>query len=109
MNRLPLLLVLIVSGCASSVEVTKLTPESYPASQPAQVEILKIKPDKPYAQIADVSAMQFPNSQSERRYAEMRAKAAKVGADAILITSEQTFRRDFVLYRSVTGVALKWK
>lgn len=108
MKWLLLLLLCLFTGCASTVEISKITTDAYRPTRAETVEILKIKPDRPYKQIADVSAMQWPNGQSAQMFSAIRAKAAAVGADAVLITDEQTFRRDFVLYRSVTGVALKW-
>lgn len=95
-------------GCASSIEVTRTTSEFHMPTNPGNVEILKVPPTRPNKQIADVSAMQYPNGESARMWSDIRTHAASVGADAVLITDEQTFRRDFILYRSVTGVALKW-
>lgn len=104
----PITLASLLVGCVSSVEVSPMTQNHYQPTTQASVVILKLKPDRAYVEIADVSAMQFRQSQTEQILTEIRQKAAAVGADAVLITGEETFRRDFVLYRSMSAVALKW-
>lgn len=98
----------LLTGCASTIEVTRTTTDIYMPTRADKVEVIKIPPTRPHKELADISAMQYPNGKSAEMWWDIRIQAAAIGADAVLVTDEQTFRRDFVLYRSVTGVALKW-
>ena len=74
---------LILTGCAMDVANRYYAPGKYPAKYPEQVEILKQNPTRPFEIIA-VFQSQYEGIESVRA---IRAKAAQIGADAVIIST----------------------
>jgi hypothetical protein len=73
-----LLAVMLMAGCAYDVANRYYTSKTYPPKDPGQVQILSVKPTRPFEVIAD---FQSRNESAE----SVRKKAAKIGADAVII------------------------
>ncbi|MEX0323888.1 MAG: hypothetical protein AB3N63_17150 [Puniceicoccaceae bacterium] len=74
-----LIILLTASGCASDQAFRYYLSEKLPPKNPSEVEILHSKPTRPYILIAD---LQIRNASQET----IRKEAAKIGADAVIIT-----------------------
>ena len=116
---------LAVTGCntVSTSSNQYLGVPVYPPSNPAQVEILRAPPSRPNVQLGEVTAE--PSSDSvpvQQIEASLRSAAAKLGADAVVIVSDQNqvtgaMVTGSVLNRSVqritsrviTATAIKYK
>ncbi len=73
-------LILLSAGCASDVANRYYADRQYPPKSPEQVEILYRKPTRAYEVIADFQSRgESPES--------VRNKAAKLGADAVIIAT----------------------
>ncbi len=105
------LLLLLLGSCASDVANRYYGPEKYPAKETAQVELLFAAPTRPYKVIADFQ------SRGEGAQA-MRKKAAKIGADAVIVAklggfydrSTEWAGNDAMIdtYSHITGTAIKF-
>ena len=78
-NFLIILPVLIFLGCASDVANRYYSDTKYPAKPLEQVDVFTNAPSRAYVVIADFQG----RNQSPR---ELRKQAAKIGADAIIIS-----------------------
>jgi len=112
-TSLPLLAIMAVitllfAGCLhGGANVTPNTKAHYTATNPNDVEILRTKPDKPYTEIGTVEA-RFYVGQTAKMNDAIRAKAARLGADAVIITSEGESGA-YSQFAYATGVAIKYK
>ena len=82
----------------------------YAATDPNTINILKTKPDEKYIELGSVTTTGFSASQEAAMHNGVRTKAAALGADAVIITSEGVIpeswgRRE----RWATGVAIRYK
>ncbi len=78
LRLLPLLAALLLASCATDVANRYYASRTYPPKDSAKVEILHRKPSRPFEVIADFqSRWDTPES--------VRSKAAKIGADAVII------------------------
>jgi hypothetical protein len=69
---------LLLAGCATDVANRYYSATHYPSKDPAKVQVLRREPSRPYKVIADFqSRWDHPES--------LRVKAAKIGADAVII------------------------
>lgn len=75
-----LLIAISLAGCATDVANRYYASEKYAPKQVAQVELLRGRPTKPFIVIADFQS-RGESAQS------MRKRAAKIGADAIIVTN----------------------
>ena len=67
-----------LTGCANDVANRYYASRTYPPKNPSQVEVLRWEPGRPYEVIADFqSRWDTPDA--------VREKAAKIGADAVII------------------------
>ncbi len=78
---------LMVSGCAT-VDITKTAKGVRNPTNPAEVMILKTRPDKPYEELGVLTVTGFSPSQTAKMHNAIRAKSAPLGADAVIITDE---------------------
>jgi hypothetical protein len=109
---LAVLAVLALAACATDVANRYYGSVNYPAKNPQDVEILWRAPTREYVVIADFQ------SRGETPEA-MREKAAKIGADAVIVSilggqysrSEEWAAADRYAqtYSRITGTALKYK
>jgi hypothetical protein len=63
----------------------------YGPSDPAQVQILRTEPTRPHVRLGEVTAQPSSDSVSVTKIEEaLRKAAAKIGADAVVITADRT-------------------
>src|SRR4051812_31305212 len=96
---------LAVTGC-SSVDVTPTGGVRHASTDPSSIEILKTPPAREYEELGDVTAFNFNPHDTARMHDELRAKAATLGANAIVLTSEGVTPNG---RRFAMGVAVAWK
>ncbi len=76
----------LLTGCATDVANRYYASTTYRPKDPAKVQILRREPSRPYEVIADFqSRWDTPEA--------VRAKAAKIGADAVIITQPGGYYR----------------
>jgi hypothetical protein len=116
MRFLPVLcvgLLFMFTGCAADVANQYYAAERYPAKPTKEVEVLYKNPTRPYEVIADLQAR-------NAGAASMRRQAAKIGADAVIVSflggcynthSEWADAKNFAndTYSRVTGTAIRYK
>jgi hypothetical protein len=98
----------VLGGCAE-VDITKTTKGFYDPTNPNDVEILKTRPDKPFTELGTVTATHFSPSDSAVMHNAIRAKAAPLGANAVILTEEGIIPGGFGGRRWATGVAIRYK
>lgn len=99
----------ILSGCAS-VDITKTAKGFHDPTSPADVMILKTRPEKSYEELGVLTVTGFAPSETAKMHNAIRAKAAPLGADAVIITDEGIYTDPWagpVKYAS--GVAIAYK
>jgi hypothetical protein len=102
------ILALLICGCAS-VDVTQTAKGYRPPTDPNQVEILKTTPQRPYEEIAEITVNRFRISQTAKMHNALRAKAAPLGANAVVITTEGYIPSSLPPQIWASGVAIRWK
>jgi len=83
----------LVTGC-NTVSINSnqyLGVQTYPPSDPAQIQILRKEPTRPHVQLGEVRAEpSSDNVPAQKIETSMRDAAAKMGADAIVIVFDRT-------------------
>jgi hypothetical protein len=98
-----LLFALALLGCVAG-SVTHTGQATYPAVPVSQVEVLGERPTRSFQTIGIVTAKTGSFGSPSSAIAKMRADAAKLGADALLVSNiDQAF------YTNTTGTAIRWK
>lgn len=107
-----LVLILLLSSCATDVANRYYASTTYAPKEPEQVQILRQAPSCPYEVIADFQS----RGESAK---SVRNKAAKIGADAVIISflggyyqlSEQWASNDSQssTYTRICGTAIRYK
>ena len=96
---------LFIGGCAT-VDVTKTSKDVYPATNPNDVEILTTIPaDRKYEELATISTTQWDPSQSAKMHNALRAKAAPLGANAVVLLNSGVDQRGLLWS---TGTAIRF-
>lgn len=96
---------LLLGGCAT-VDVTKTGKGAYAATDPNQVDILTALPrDKTFEEIATISTNDWSPDESAKMHNALRAKAAPLGADAVVL-SNSGINRNNKLW--ATGAAIRY-
>lgn len=95
---------LFATSCAV-VDVTKTAKGVYPATNPNDVEIFMTKPDKPYVELATISTRNWSPSATAKMHNALRAKAAPLGADAVILLNSGI---DYNGYLWSTGAAVRY-
>lgn len=98
----------LVAACAS-VDVTKTAKGTYGATDPNNVEILKTRPEKSYEELGTITVTGFSASESAKMHNAVRAQAASLGANAVILTEEGLISKTFSMERWATGVAIRFK
>jgi len=99
----------ILVGCAS-IDVTKTSASFYNPTDPNTVEILKTRPDKAFEELGSVTATGFASTEEAVMHNGIRAKAAPLGANAVILTSEGMVAEGYGQYkRWASGVAIRFK
>ena len=113
-----------VTGC-NTVSINSnqyLGVQSYPPSNPAQIQILRKEPNRPHVRLGEVRAEPASENVRVQKIEEsLRNAAAKMGADAIVIVFDRTevtgamvigpwYGRSVqqIVGRVVVGVAIKY-
>lgn len=101
-----------IAGCATDVANRYYSSNNYPPTDPKNVEILRQAPSRPYEVIADFQS----RGESPKSVAK---KAAKIGADAVIIAvlggfyhrgtqwASQDSQAD--TYTRIVGTAIRYK
>ncbi len=74
-------------GCAT-VDVTKTAKGFYNPTDPNEVEVLLTRPEKSYTELGTVTVRGFNASDTAEMHNAIRAKAAPLGANAVILTSQ---------------------
>jgi hypothetical protein len=79
---------LLAVGCDSPiVDMTKTSKGIERPTDPNAVEILVTKPNRPFTELATVASSGWAVGDTAKMHNSLRAKAATLGADAVLITN----------------------
>ena len=91
MRALLLIIIAISVGCASSnVNVMRYTNNVYTRTSPEHVKVFRtLNNDRPYIELAEVSS-RIKSSSQETVIADLREKAAELGADALVLVGERS-------------------
>jgi hypothetical protein len=110
LRYLPILMgAVLLCGCAH-VDVTKTGKGFYDPTNPADVEILKTRPDQHYEELGTVTVTGFDADESAKMHNAIREKAAALGANAVILTEEGMVPAGFGgMKRWATGVAIRFK
>jgi hypothetical protein len=95
-------------GCAS-VDVTRTGKGFYNPTDPNEVEILLNRSEKPYEELGTVVAEHFSTSDTAKMHNALRAKAAPLGANAVVLTSQGTVKCGLLYTMWAQGVAIRYK
>jgi len=83
----------LVTGC-NTVSINSnqyLGVQTYPPTDPAQIQILRKEPTKPHEQLGEVRAEPASDNVSAQKIeTAMRSAAAKMGANAVVIVYDRT-------------------
>jgi hypothetical protein len=102
------LVFLLLAGCAV-VDVTKTAKGFYDPTNANDVDILKTRPPKEFVELGTVTATGFAASESAVMHNAIRAKAAALGATAVILTEEGIIPGGWGGRRWATGVAIRYK
>lgn len=114
MKNLPLIILFsfvtaLFTGCAS-VDVTKTSSGYNSPTDPNRVEILKTRPERSYTELGTVTVTGFSSREVAKMHNAVRAKAAPLGANAVVLTDEGMVPAGFGTYQMwATGVAIHYK
>jgi hypothetical protein len=108
---LPIFLIslFLVSACAN-VDITKTSSGFYDPTDPNTVEILKTRPSKAYEELGTLTVTGFSSTETALMHNAIRAKAATLGANAVILTEEGLIPKGWGNYeRWANGVAIRYK
>ena len=100
--------VFMTAGCAT-VDVTKTGKGFHEATQASSVDIWKTLPESKYEELGTVTVTGFKVSETAKMHNAIRAKAAALGANAVVLTEEGIIPGGFNLKKWATGVAISYK
>jgi hypothetical protein len=88
------------------VDVTKTAKGFHAPTNPNDVEILMTKPDRSYEELGTIVAVKFSPSDTAKMHNAIRAKAAPLGASAVILTGVGIAQNG---KQYAIGVAIVWK
>ncbi len=94
-----------LSCAVERINVTKTTKAVYSPTGPTAVEILVNRPERAFVELATVGATGVNVNDTAKMHETLRAKAAALGADAVVIMNQGIAGR----YIWVTGVVIRYK
>ena len=94
-----------ITGC-QVVDVTKTAKGFHAPTNPNEVEIFMTRPDRAYEELGTVIARGFASSDTAVMHNAIRAKAAPLGANAVVVTGTGIDVHD---KQYAIGVAISWK
>ena len=102
--------IVLITACSlfscATVDVTKTARGYSPPTNPNDVDILMTVPPRPFAELGSVTVTRFRATDEAKMHNAIRAKAAPLGADAVIIQSQGI---DANGQRWATGVAIHFK
>ena len=100
-----LLTALCFTGC-QTVDVTKTAKGFHTPTNPNDIEIFMTRPERSYEELGTVIARGFTPSDTAVMHNAIRAKAAPLGANAVVVTGNglDANNRQYAI-----GVAVAWK
>jgi hypothetical protein len=100
---------LALSGCAA-VDITKTGRGYFPPTNPNEVQILTTVPTRPYIELGTVTVSGYQIREEAKMHNAIRAKAAPLGATAVIIQSQGMNPAGFGGgTRWATGVAIRFQ
>jgi len=100
---------LLLGGCAT-VDITKTSKGYFSPTNPSDVMILKTRPDPAYEELGIVTVTGFSISDTAKMHNAIRAKAAPLGANAVIITDEGVYNDPWSgVAKYASGVAIAYK
>jgi len=100
--------VICFTGC-QTVDVTKTAKGFHAPTKPDDVEILMTKPDRAYEELGSINAVGFQPSETAKMHNALRAKAAPLGANAVILTGTGMVNNGWGISQYAVGVAIAWK
>jgi len=102
--------ILLFIGCAS-VDITKTAKGFYPPTDPNEVDILLTGSDRPFIELGSVTVEGFGTKETAKMHNAIRAKAAELGANAVILKNEGITRGSGFSgpKRWATGAAIRYK
>ena len=82
-----LLPIALLAGCSPNVDVTKTSKGFNAQTDANNIEVLMTKPDRKFLELGSVSTARWNPSETAKMHNALRAKAAPLGADAVVIIS----------------------
>lgn len=101
-------LILLFIGCAS-VDITKTAKGFYNPTDPNEVDILMTGSDKPYIELGSVTVTGFAPDETAKMHNAIRAKAAELGANAVIIKNEGLINDGWSIKKWAMGAAIRYK
>ena len=101
-------LMMFFFGCGMDVDVTKTAKGFNVPTKPDEIEILMMRPTKDYIELGTVSVTDCPVSDTARMHNALRAKAAPLGSDAVVLLNSGIYKSGYVSYLWATGAAIKY-
>lgn len=98
-----------IAGCAV-VDVTKTAKGFYSPTNPNDVQILKTVPQQKYIELGTVAVNGFQVSETAKMHNAIRAKAAPLGANAVILTTDGMIPGAYgTATMWATGVAIRYQ
>ncbi len=91
------------------MDVIKTAKGFHAPTNPNDIEILMTRPDRQYEELGTIDASNFRRSATAQMQNALRAKAAPLGANAVIITSQGMFNSNSGIYQWADAVAIAWK
>lgn len=100
-----LVLVMVVSGCATFSSQMYSQKENYFPTNPENIQIFKFPPPTPHKAIGEVEARGAPASKWNSLYRRLKEKAAAMGGDAIIVQEGKELKGIYTSpgYSTTTG------
>jgi hypothetical protein len=109
---LTLLTVLVATICftgCQTVDVTKTAKGFHAPTKADDIEILMTKPDRTYEELGTINCVGFLPSETAKMHNALRAKAAPLGANAVILTGTGMVNDGWGIKQYAVGVAIAWK
>ena len=100
-----LFIFLMVSGCAT-VYVTKTAKGYFAPTDPDEIEILVLRPERSFTELATVTTSCWAPGEVAKMHNSLRAKSAPLGANAVILIASGIAPNGY--YWS-SGVAIRYK
>ena len=104
-----LAVVMVFTSCGPTVDVTKTGKGYFPSTNPNDIEILFTLPQRPYVELGSVTVEGFDIAEEAKMHNAIRAKAAPLGANAVVIQSQGLTGGGRHPDRWATGVAIRYR